>query len=80
MNSEAGMNEKHVPCSRVLSAQVCGRYGEVEVRVGVRLVLQREMPPLAIDGLEAVVHHGVAQNHAVLVLLVDPGSRGARSR
>ena len=44
-------------------------YRESEIGIGERLVLQGEVPPLGIEGLEAVGEHGAAQNHAVGELL-----------
>ena len=43
--------------------------GEGEIGIGEGLVLQREVPPLGVEGLEAVSEHGAAQNHSVLELL-----------
>ena len=45
------------------------RYGEGEVGVGIRLVLEGEMPPLLIVWLEAMLEHHCAENHPVLELL-----------
>lgn len=42
--------------------------GEGEVGVGVGLVLEDEVPPFFVDGLEAVLEHQAAQEHPVLVL------------
>jgi hypothetical protein len=41
--------------------------GEVGIRK--RLVLQRKVPPLGIEGLEAMTEHRLTQDHAVLELL-----------
>jgi len=41
---------------------------EGKIGVGEGLVLQSEVPPFAVVGLEAVGHHGAAQYHAVLEL------------
>ena len=43
-------------------------YREGEIGVGEGFVLQREMPPLRVERLEAVTEHGLAQDHAVLEL------------
>ena len=51
-------------------------YGEGEEGLGVGLVLQREVPPLGADGLEAVTEHGLAENHAVAELLGSEGVVG----
>ena len=42
------------------------REGKIGIREG--LVLQGEVPPLAIEGLEAVSQHSLSQYHAVLEL------------
>ena len=44
-------------------------YREGEVGIGERLVLQREVPPLSIERLEAMTEHCLTENHAVLELL-----------
>ena len=44
--------------------------GEVEIGVGEGLVAEGEMPPFALHGPEAAAEHGVAQDQAVLPLLV----------
>ena len=43
--------------------------GEIEIGVGIGLVLQGEMPPFALVGLETVVHHSLTKLHAVVELL-----------
>lgn len=45
-------------------------YGEGEVGIGEGLVLQCEVPPFAVKGLESVAQHGLAQYHAVGKLLL----------
>ena len=47
--------------------QMLDREGEIGIREG--FVLQGEVPPLGIDGLEAVTEHGLTQNHTVFELL-----------
>ena len=44
-------------------------HGEGEVGVGEGLILEGEMPPLAVEGLESVTEHRLAQDHAVGELL-----------
>lgn len=44
--------------------------GEVEPRLGEGLRLEREVPPLAVVGLEAVLHHDAAQQQPVLAVLL----------
>ena len=53
-------------------------HGEGEVGVGERLVAQGEVPPLGIQGLKAVTHHGQSENHAVVEL--SGGNAPARGR
>ena len=48
--------------------------GEGEIGVGEGLVAQREVPPLAVEGLEAVTEHRVTENHAVGKLLSGDGA------
>ena len=43
--------------------------GESEIAVGIRLVTEGEVPPLHGDGLEAVAHHGFAQELAMADLV-----------
>ena len=43
---------------------------EGEIGVGIGLVRQGEVPPLLLQRLEAVGEHGIAQDHAVRVLLL----------
>ena len=49
---------------------------KLKVRVGERFILQGEMPPLAVDGLEAVAEHCRTQDHAVAELLLGDGAAG----
>ncbi len=49
-------------------------YREGEVMVGIRLVAEGEVPPLDSDGLEAVAHHGFAQDATVVDLVAREAS------
>ena len=49
---------------------------EVSVREG--LVAEGEMPPLGVEGLEAVTEHGLAEDHAVGKLLSGDGAASRR--
>ena len=42
---------------------------EGKVSVGEGFVLQREVPPLGVEGLKAMTEHSLTENHAVLELL-----------
>lgn len=44
------------------------------------VIVQREVPPLTVEGLETVPHHGLAQHHAVGKLLGCDGASFWRSR
>lgn len=44
------------------------------------VIVQREVPPLTVEGLETVPHHGLAQHHAVGKLLGSDGAPLRRSR
>ena len=46
-------------------------YREIEISIGVGFVLEREMPPLAVDTFEPVSHHRIMQDLAVLALPVQ---------
>lgn len=50
-------------------------YREGEVVVGIRLISEGEVPPFDGDGLEAVAHHGFAQD-ATMVDLVASEATG----
>ena len=45
-----------------------GGDGEVEVGVGEGFVRETEVPPLVVEGQEAVAHHSRAQDHSVVEL------------
>ena len=44
-------------------------YREGEVMVGIRFVSEGEVPPFDGDGLEAMAHHGFAQDATVVDLV-----------
>ena len=44
-------------------------YWECDVGVGEGLVQKREVPPLAVGGLETVCGHGLLEYHSLIVLL-----------
>ena len=44
------------------------------------VIVQREVPPLTVEGLETVPHHGLTQHHAVGKLLGCDGASFWRSR
>lgn len=45
---------------------------EIEIRIRIRFIFQREMPPFRSQRLEPVAKHRLAQEHAVLELdLID---------
>ena len=50
--------------------------GEGEVGAGEGFVLQGEVPPLGVQGLEAVGEHGAPEDHAVCKLLRGDASAG----
>ena len=43
--------------------------GEIEIGVGVGLILQREMPPFGFKRLEAVAQHRLPQDQTIGLLL-----------
>ena len=57
--------------TEALLLQTCGGDGEIEIGVGVRLVGKREMPPLTVDRLKAVLEHGIAEDKAACALHVS---------
>lgn len=50
--------------------------GEIEIGVGIGLILQGEMPPFALVGLETVVHHSLTKQHTVVELFAGDGVVG----
>ena len=50
--------------------QISGGYRKIKIRVGERLVIQSEMPPLTVDRAETVADHDLLQNHSVVILLL----------
>ena len=56
------------------SLQLLHRKHEIGLRV--RLVLQGEMPPFAVEGLETVAQHRLPQDHTVAELLGGDGAAG----
>lgn len=61
-------------------------HGKVEEGIGIRLVLQGEVPPLALIRFEAMFYHDTAQQKTVLLMLLrddistDVGTKEHRVR
>ena len=53
-----------------LPLQIAGGYRKIKIRVGERLVIQSEMPPLTVDRAETVTDHDLLQDHSVVILLL----------
>ena len=51
------------------SWEKCGRHGEGEVGVGIRLIFEGEMPPFFGVVVKSVLHHRVVQDFAIGFLL-----------